>query len=104
MKCNNCNNYIPDDSIFCPICGKKVSESLLKKLKRKLTDLKIVWSKIKNNLDFTKIMLAAIAVGVWILVLQNFGVFTIQVEVDNTVDVYVKNTVDVQGTVSVWDN
>lgn len=26
MRCNNCGNYIPDDSDFCPFCGKRVEK------------------------------------------------------------------------------
>lgn len=26
MRCNNCNNDIPDDSVFCPYCGQKADK------------------------------------------------------------------------------
>ena len=57
-----------------------------------------------ENKHFNKITLLSIAVGVWIIVLQNFNVFkgeesATPVNIVNTVDV--KGSVDVEGTVDV---
>ena len=49
----------------------------------------------KNGLN------VVIAVGIWILVLQNFGVLPSHTEVDNQVDVEVPNRMEVTGTVDV---
>lgn len=55
-----------------------------------------------ENSKFLKIILTVIAVGIWMIVLQNFNTF------DNRQDVYVRggyinvdNTVDVRGSVDV---
>lgn len=57
--------------------------------------------------NFKKIILSAIAVGIWVLVLQNAGVLSIDrgtqnVNVRNTVDTYSKGgSIDVSGEVNV---
>ena len=94
MECKYCGKEIPDDSTFCPDCGKPINniKSSYKGLKFKILSLKSI--------------LVIIAIGIWMLVLQNLGIIPVtqDVSVENTVDVSgtvdVGNTVDVSGTVN----
>lgn len=94
MECKYCGKEIPDDSTFCPDCGKPINniKSSYKGLKFKILSLKSI--------------LIIIAIGIWMLVLQNLGIIPVtqDVSVENTVDVSgtvdVGNTVDVSGTVN----
>lgn len=83
MECKYCGKEIPDDSTFCPDCGKPINniKSSYKGLKFKILSLKSI--------------LVIIAIGIWMLVLQNLGIIPV------TQDVSVENTVDVSGTVDV---
>ena len=82
MKCKNCGKEIPDDSAFCPYCGNVTNANRTNKK---------FWFK---NLSL-KSILVIIAVGIWMLVLQNLGIIPV------TQDVRVKNTVNVSGNVDV---
>lgn len=55
-------------------------------------------SFVKQNLDFNRILLLVIAVGVWGIFIQNFihNIRTQDVYVTNRVDAWVDNTVDVR--------
>lgn len=86
MTCSKCGKNIPEDSIFCPNCGTTMQTSIKGNVKRKAFSLSL------------KGILLAIAVGIWMLVLQNFGIFAV------TQDVKVKNTVDVSGVVDVGNS
>lgn len=82
MKCNICGKDIPDDSAFCPNCGNITnSNKSNKKFQLKTLSLKSI--------------LMAIAVGIWMLVLQNLGVIPV------AQDVRVKKTVKVSGNVDI---
>lgn len=86
MKCNKCGKDIPEDSVFCPTCGAPMGQSD---------------NNNKQNNAFSlplKGILLVIAIGIWMLVLQNFGIFSA------TQDVKVKNTVDVSGSVDVGNS
>lgn len=99
MECKYCGKEIPDDSTFCPDCGKPINniKSSYKGLKFKNLSLKSL---------SLKSILVIIAIGIWMLVLQNLGIIPVtqDVSVENTVDVSgtvdVGNTVDVSGTVN----
>ena len=99
MECKYCGKEIPDDSTFCPDCGKPINniKSRYKGLKFKILSLKSL---------SLKSILVIIAIGIWMLVLQNLGIIPVtqDVSVENTVDVSgtvdVGNTVDVSGTVN----
>lgn len=97
MKCKNCGKEIPDDSAFCPNCGNSVNVNRINK-KIQLKDLSL------------KGILVVIAVGIWMLVLQNLGIIPVtqNVRVKNTVNVSgnvdVDNTVDVSGVVGISGN
>ena len=83
MTCNKCGNNIPEDSIFCPNCGTSMQNATINNVQSKPFSFSL------------KAILLVIAVGIWMLVLQNFGIFP------STQDVRVKNTVDVSGAVNV---
>lgn len=91
MKCKSCLKEIPEDSTFCPNCGNITnSNNSNKKLQLKTLSLKTI--------------LMAIAVGIWMLVLQNLGVIPVaqDVRVKNTIDADVSGRVYVDGgTISV---
>ena len=99
MECKYCGKEIPDDSTFCPDCGKPINniKSSYKGLKFKSLSLKSL---------SLKSILVIIAIGIWMLVLQNLGIIPVtqDVSVENIVDVSgtvdVGNTVDVSGTVN----
>lgn len=88
MECKYCGKEIPDDSTFCPDCGKPINniKSSYKGLKFKNLSLKSL---------SLKSILVIIAIGIWMLVLQNLGIIPV------TQDVSVENIVDVSGTVDV---
>lgn len=80
MECKNCEKEIPDDSTFCPNCGNITnSNKSNKKFQLKTLSLKSI--------------LMAIAVGIWMLVLQNLGVIPVAQKVSGNVDI--ENTVDI---------
>lgn len=67
MECKNCGKN-PDDSTFCPNCGNITnSNKSNKKFQLKTLSLKSI--------------LMAIAVGIWMLVLQNLGVIPVAQDV-----------------------
>lgn len=98
MKCKNCGKEIPNDSTFCPNCGKPINSIERRKNKIQLKNLSL------------KSILVIIAIGIWMLVLQNLGVIPVaqDVRVKNTVEVSgnvdVDNTVDVSGDVDISGN
>ena len=68
MECKNCGKEIPEDSTFCPNCGNITnSNKSNKKFQLKTLSLKTI--------------LMAIAVGIWMLVLQNLGVIPVAQDV-----------------------
>lgn len=92
MKCKNCGKEIPDDSTFCPNCGNPINsiERCNKKFELKNLSLKSI--------------LVIIAIGIWMLVLQNLGIIPVtqDVRVKNTIDADVSGRVYVDGgTISV---
>ena len=60
-------------------------------------------NRCKNIVISDKALLWIIAIGIWMIVLQNLGIIPIEqkVAIPSTVDAYVVNTVDVQGNVDV---
>lgn len=86
MTCSKCGKDIPEDSVFCPNCGESMQKSNNTNRHKKIFHLSL------------KGILLVIAVGIWMLVLQNFGIFP------STQDVRVKNTVDVSGAVDVGNS
>ena len=83
MKCKSCGKEIPDDSTFCQNCGKPINNTESSK-------------KIQlKNLSLKSILLI-IAIGIWMLVLQNLGIIPV------TQDVRVKNTIDADVSGSVY--
>lgn len=88
MKCKNCGKEIPNDSTFCPNCGKITnSNNSNKKLQLKTLSLKTI--------------LMAIAVGIWMVVLQNLGVIPVAQDVRIKKTVKVSGNVDVDNTIDV---
>lgn len=94
MECKKCEKEIPDDSTFCPNCGNITnSNKSNKKFQLKTLSLKSI--------------LMAIAVGIWMLVLQNLGVIPVaqkvsgNVDIDNTVDI---NLQEINGRSDVFFN
>ena len=83
MTCSKCGKDIPEDSVFCPNCGESMQKSNKTNRHKKTFHLSL------------KGILLVIAVCIWMLVLQNFGIFP------STQDVRVKNAVDVSGAVDV---
>ncbi len=49
MKCQNCNNTIPEDSKFCTLCGNPVSDSI-SNTDDDINKLKIELDKLKNEI------------------------------------------------------
>lgn len=90
MNCNHCSKNIPNDSKFCPYCGGKNSEPN--------TDKKII--RIPKDLSLKSILLA-IAIGIWILVLQNLGIIPVSQSVNVTNEVEVDGSVSIDNTVDV---
>lgn len=93
MECKNCGKEIPEDSTFCPNCGNPINSIEKSKKKFELKNLSL------------KSILVIIAVGIWMVVLQNFGIIPVtqDVRVKNTIDANVSNTIDanVSGSVDV---
>lgn len=88
MKCKNCGKEFPDDSAFCPNCGNITnSNKSNKKFRLKTLSLKSI--------------LMAIAVGIWMLVLQNLGVIPVAQDVRIKKTVKVSGNVDVDNTIDV---
>ena len=88
MKCKNCGKEFPDDSAFCPNCGNITnSNKSNKKFQLKTLSLKSI--------------LMAIAVGIWMLVLQNLGVIRVAQDVRIKKTVKVSGNVDVDNTIDV---
>lgn len=98
MECKSCGKEIPEDSTFCPNCGKPINN--IERCKKKIQ---------LKNLSLKSILLI-IAIGIWILVFQNLGIIPVtqDVRVKNTVNVSgnvdVDNTVDVSGDVGISGN
>lgn len=75
MKCFKCGAEIPEDSAFCPNCGKPT-----KNVKRDY--------KIKKSFNLSlKGILIIIALGIWMLVLQNLGIIPVAQEISGTVEI-----------------
>ena len=92
MKCKSCLKEIPDDSTFCPNCGNPINSIERCKKKFELKNLSL------------KSILVIIAIGIWMLVLQNLGIIPVtqDVRVRNTIDADVSGSVYVDGgTISV---
>lgn len=88
MECKNCGKEIPEDSTFCPNCGNITnSNKSNKKFQLKTLSLKTI--------------LMAIAVGIWMLVLQNLGVIPVAQDVRIKKTVKVSGNVDVDNTIDV---
>lgn len=84
MKCKSCLKEIPDDSTFCPNCGRPINNINRNYKKIQLKNLSL------------KGILVIIAIGIWMLVLQNLGIIPV------TQDVRVKNTIDADVSGSVY--
>lgn len=84
MECKICGKEIPDDSSFCPNCGNPINSIERSKKKFELKNLSL------------KSILVIIAIGIWMLVLQNLGIISV------TQDVRVKNTIDADISGSVY--
>lgn len=89
MECINCGKEIPEDSTFCPNCGRPVNN-----IKRSYK--KIQW----KNLSL-KSILVSIAIGIWMLVLQNLGIIPIAQDVRVKKAVEVSGKVDIDNTVDI---
>lgn len=88
MKCKNCGKVVfPDNSTICPNCGKMVTGNDFKR------HLRLKGLSMKS-------ILIIIAIGIWLLVLQNLGIISVEQDVcvKNTVDVDVSGNVDVSGS------
>lgn len=92
MECKNCGKEIPEDSTFCPNCGRPIN------------NIKRSYNKIQLKNLSLKSILVIIAIGIWMLVLQNLGIIPVtqDVRVKNTIDADVSGRVYVDGgTISV---
>ena len=92
MECKNCGKEIPEDSTFCPNCGRPINNTNRNYKKNQLKNLSL------------KSILVIIAIGIWMLVLQNLGIIPVtqDVRVRNTIDADVSGSVYVDGgTISV---
>lgn len=91
MECKNCGKEIPEDSTFCPNCGHLINGNKINK-------------KVQLKKMSLKSILIIIAVGIWMLVLQNLGIIPVtqDVRVKNTINADVSGSVDVSGsTISI---
>ena len=84
MECKNCGKEIPEDSTFCQNCGRPINNTNRNYKKNQLKNLSL------------KSILVIIAIGIWMLVLQNLGIIPV------TQDVRVKNTIDADVSGSVY--
>ena len=89
MECKNCGKEIPEDSTFCPNCGRPINNTNRNYKKNQLKNLSL------------KSILMAIAVGIWMLVLQNLGVIPVAQDVRIKKTVKVSGNVDVDNTIDV---
>ena len=100
MICKTCKKNIPDDSKFCPYCGSNNLESNeFSKSEGENSNKLSKTDKIKNI--STNSILLMIAVGIWILVLQNLGIIPISQDVRVTEEVEIEGSVGVNNTVDV---
>jgi len=90
MNCKHCDSPIPTDSKYCPYCG---TENSLKNPERRRF-------RVPTNFSLKTILLA-IAIGVWILVLQNLGIIPVSQSVNVTNEVEVDGSVRIDNTVDV---
>lgn len=88
MKCKNCGKEIPEDSTFCPNCGKFANEGTT------------TMNKFPKSLSL-KSILFVIAIGIWMLVLQNLGIIPIAQDVRVKKAVKVSGKVDIDNTVDI---
>ena len=81
---------MPADSKYCPYCG---SENSLGNSERR---------KFRTPTNFSlRTMLLAIAIGIWILVLQNLGIIPVSQRVNVTNEVEIDGSVRIDNTVDV---
>lgn len=90
MNCKHCDRAIPTDSKYCPYCGTE--NRLGNSEQRKF--------RIPTNFSLKTILLA-IAIGIWILVLQNLGIIPVSQSVNVTNEVEVDGSVRIDNTVDV---
>lgn len=69
MECKNCEKEIPEDSTFCPNCGRPINNTNRNYQKNQLKNLSL------------KSILVIIAIGIWMLVLQNLGIIPVTQDV-----------------------
>lgn len=98
MNCPKCGKEIADDSKFCRHCGYKFKDDskAVSPVQQKLQLIKDKVLGLKDKQISLKAILLAIAIGVWVIVLQNFGLLPGNREVE------VANTVDVRGAVDAY--
>lgn len=104
MYCPNCGKENAEDSNFCRHCG-----SVFDYAKSNLNNVELsnVKEKVYNIHISLKAILLSIAIGIWMLVLQNLGIIPISQDVNvvkqkGRVDVYVEGgSIDVDNTVDV---
>ena len=92
MICKNCGKEIPEDSTFFFYFGRPINNTNRNYKKNQLKNLSL------------KSILVIIAIGIWMLVLQNLGIIPVtqDVRVRNTIDADVSGSVYVDGgTISV---
>lgn len=90
MNCKHCNRLIPADSKYCPYCGSE--NRLGNSEQRKFC--------VPTNFSLRTILLA-IAIGIWILVLQNLGIIPVSQRVNVTNEVEIDGSVSIDNTVDV---
>lgn len=100
MICKICNKNIPSDSKFCPYCGSSdLEDAKFSESAGGISPITSMANKVKSI--SLKALLFLIAVGIWILVLQNLGIIPISQDVRVTNEVEVEGDVDVNNTVDV---